>query len=94
MATSKGRDFIDKYKNKGVNKDTWFIMYRKGHIELDELVDCVELTDKEVQELKNEQIDNLPKIKTNEELTKENEQLWETVEFLLKNTGFIPSEEV
>lgn len=29
-------------------------------------------------------------IKTNEDLTKENEQIWETVEFLLKNTGFIP----
>lgn len=29
------------------------------------------------------------KPKTNEELTKENEQLWETVQFLLKKTGMI-----
>lgn len=29
-----------------------------------------------------------------EEAEKENKQLWETVEFLLKNTGFIPGEEI
>lgn len=33
-------------------------------------------------------------IKTNEELTEENNHLWQTVEFLLKNTGFIPGEGV
>lgn len=38
------------------------------------------------------QIDSLTPIKTTEELTKENEHLWETIEFILKNTGFIPSE--
>lgn len=33
-----------------------------------------------------------PKPKTLEELTKENEQLWETVQFLLKKTGMIGDE--
>ena len=34
-----------------------------------------------------------PKPKTLEELTKENEQLWETVQFLLQKTGMIGDEE-
>ena len=47
------------------------------------------------QEWKNrKQIDICPepKPKTLEELTKENEQLWETVQFLLKKTGMIGDE--
>lgn len=42
--------------------------------------------------LEQKQIDNLTHIKTAEELTNENKQLWQIVEFLLKNTGFIPKE--
>ena len=42
---------------------------------------------------KDKQIDICPtKEKTLEELTKENEQLWQTVEFLLKKTGMIGDE--
>lgn len=50
-------------------------------------------TEEEITEWKqSQQIDNCseePQIKTNEQLTKENEQLWETVQFLLKKTGMI-----
>lgn len=44
---------------------------------------------------KSQQIDicHEPKPKTLEELTKENEQLWETVQFLLKKTGMIGDDE-
>lgn len=40
------------------------------------------------------QIDNCsePSPKTNEQLTEENSQLWETIEFLLKNIEIIPKE--
>ena len=46
------------------------------------------------QYLNDKQIDICPepKSKTLEELTKENEQLWETVQFLLKKTGMIGDE--
>ena len=60
MATGKGQEFIDKYKMQGVGKETWLIMYRKGHITLDELCECIELTDAEVEQFKNEQIDICP----------------------------------
>lgn len=46
------------------------------------------------EEKEADKIDNLTQIKTAEELTKENEQIWQIVEFLLKNTGFITNEEV
>ena len=73
MATTKGQDFMGKYKNKGVNKDTWLIMYRKGHIDLEELADCIELTDEEIEQLEKEQIDICPP-KTLEERVEELEQ--------------------
>lgn len=58
-----------------------------------------ELTGEEVYKKwlddKDKQIDICPepKPKTLEELTKENEQLWQTVEFLLKKTGMIGDDE-
>lgn len=43
--------------------------------------------------LDSQQIDICPdNIKNNEILTKENEQLWQTVEFLLKQVELIPKE--
>lgn len=51
------------------------------------------ITEKEYQEYLSNKIDTcLEEIKSNELLTKENEQLWETVEFLLKQVELIPKE--
>lgn len=52
-------------------------------------------TEKEIQAWKEKQIDIcLDQTKTNEQLTVENNQLWETVEFLLKQVELIPKEVV
>ena len=66
MATDKGIDFINKYKNTDVLKETWLVMYRKGHITLNELEECIELTEEEIAKLKKEQIDICP-VKTTEQ---------------------------
>ena len=81
MASEKGLEFISKYKGTDVLKETWLVMFRKGHITLDELAECIELTGEEIQALKDEQIDNCSKeIKTNEQLQNE---LLETQKMLL-----------
>lgn len=94
MATSKGKEFIDKYKGTDCLKYSWEMMYQKRHITLDEFIECAGLTEEEKEEYQ-KQIDICPepKSKTLEELTKENEQLWETVQFLLKKTGMIGDDE-
>lgn len=38
------------------------------------------------------QINNYTPTKTNQQLEEENKQLWDTVNFLLKDRGFIPME--
>lgn len=81
MATEKGQEFINKYKGVGVLRETWLIMYRKRHITLEELSECIELTEEETQALKDEQIDICPEpTPTNEEL---NNQLIETQKLCL-----------
>ena len=42
--------------------------------------------------LKSKQIDICPPKSTEQKLEKENNQLWDTVNFLLKADGYIPSE--
>ena len=93
MATEKGQEFINKYKGTDCLRSSWEMMYKKGHITLEEFAECANLTTEEIEEYKNK-IDNCSEKqpKTLDDLTKENEQLWETVQFLLKNNGFIPKE--
>ena len=64
------------------------------NIEPIELVGKYKLNDRKLEKIA-EQIDicHEDKPKTLEELTKENEQLWETVQFLLKKTGMIGDDE-
>lgn len=90
MATEKGKDFINRYKDTDCLRSSWELMYKKQHITLEEFVEYANLTEEEKAEYGQINIS----LKSNEELTKENEQLWETIEFLLKNTGFIPAEGV
>ena len=52
-----------------------------------------DMTEEEIKALEEDnKIDILTPIKTTEELTKENEQLWDTVEYLLKQVDMIPEE--
>lgn len=50
MATEKGIEFIKKYKGTNCLKSSWEMMYRKGHITLDEYAECAELTEEEKAE--------------------------------------------
>ncbi len=68
MSTKKGQDFINKYENKGINKETWLIMYQKGHITLEEFSKYAKLTIEETEMYK--QIDIFHN-KTNKELEEE-----------------------
>lgn len=53
--------------------------------------EMVETTEEEkLKEFEDNKIDILIQTKTIEELTKENQQLWDTVEYLLKQTEMIP----
>lgn len=51
-------------------------------------------TEEEIEKWKeDDKIDNcLDQTKTNEQLTVENNRLWDTVNFLLKDGGFVPKE--
>ena len=50
MATTKGTDFINKYKGTDCLKSSWELMCKKGHITLDEFVECAKLTEEEKKE--------------------------------------------
>ena len=60
MATTKGQEFINKYKGTDCLKESWKIMYSKGHITLDEFAECANLTDEEKDEYSEKQIDICP----------------------------------
>lgn len=74
MATEKGQEFINKYKGVGILRETWLVMYRKRHITLEELNECIELTEEEKQALKDEQIDICPEPTDKERITKLEEE--------------------
>lgn len=73
MATTEGKEFINKYKGTDCLKCSWEIMYNKGHITLEEFAECAELTEQEIANYKEEQNDICleDRPKTNEELTEE-----------------------
>ena len=57
MATTEGKEFINKYKGTDCLKCSWEIMYNKGHITLEEFAECAELTEQEIANYKEKQID-------------------------------------
>ncbi len=58
MASEKGQEFIAKYKDTDCLKSIWEVVYKKGHITLDEFTEYANLTEEE--KAKHEQIDILP----------------------------------
>lgn len=78
MASEKGQEFIAKYKDTDCLKLIWEVVYKKGHITLDEFTEYANLTEEE--KAKHEQIDNCIPPPTNEEL---NNQLIQTQKLCL-----------
>lgn len=85
---------IELLKSAYIHKELWDKCYIADDKKIFSPTDTKTAQEVYQEWLDNKQIDILPQTKTVEELTKENQQLWQTVEFLLKNTGFISSEEV
>ena len=86
--TVQGKYFIEEYKKGNVMDESMQVLYEKGHISKDEYAEVV---GKEPQQKQIDICSTNKKEKTLKELTEENEQLWQTVEFLLKKIGIIES---
>lgn len=80
---------VEMLRSKGIPEELWNKCYISGNnVYLPNDLKTAE----EVYQDTQKQIDNCTgkQPKSNKELTKENDELWETVEFLLKQVDLIP----